>query len=379
MRVATLALCCAAAPARPVRAEPVPIGRYAEIHIGVSHRNAYATSGADAQRTGRSRAHAPAVAPRRLWSATLGQPRLLPPAVMADGTLIIGSAGGVHALDPRTGAQRWFAAVGAVRFTPSITPEGELVVVAGNKLWVLNRSGAPRELALNAAVTGEPLVLESGATVVPGPDGTVQTLGLDGMLLGSSVTVARQSVLQFTALAGGDMIAVAGPAQEVSLLSLRGGDERTLRLSQRVQTSPVVGNDDTIWLLGDGGTLWAMTVDGSVRASIELGQGGGTDDPALGWDGALRIGLRYGEVACFAASGRELWRHGVDGPPGAMLIDAEDTLLFVGPRGVLYAIDRGGDLRWRQPLELRGVGRPVLAADGTIYVVARSGQVEAWR
>jgi hypothetical protein len=47
---------------------------------------------------------------------------------------------------------------------------------------------------------------------------------------------------------------------------------------------------------------------------------------------------------------------------------------------VLYAIDRSGDLRYREQLDLRGAApRPVLGRDGTIYVVSASGQVQAWR
>ncbi len=362
-----------------VHAEPVPIGRYAEVHVGVSQRNPYATSGGDARRSGRSRARAPASAPRRRWGVTLAQARLLPPAVLADGTLIVGGAGGVQALDPDSGAERWFAHVGAVRFTPSITPDGWLVVVAANQLVLLSPAGSSRVLAADLRITGVPLLLDSGSMVVPGPAGQVQLLGADGTPLSTFATAAQQPVLRFTAWVGGDLVVLAGPSAEVSVLSLRDGADRTLRLAERVQTSPLVGDGQTLWLVGERGTLWEMGPDGGLHASVELGQGGATDDPALGWDGALRVGLRYGEIVCMEPGGHELWRRGVDGPPGPMLVDADDTLLFVGPRGVLYAIDREGELRWRQALGVRGAGRPVLGSDGTIYVVSRGGRIEAWR
>jgi outer membrane protein assembly factor BamB len=116
-----------------------------------------------------------------------------------------------------------------------------------------------------------------------------------------------------------------------------------------------------------------------VRLSFAIGQGSPTDGLALGWDGALRVGLRYGEIACFGADGRERWRRGLDSAPGPLTIDADNTALFVSTRGTLYAIDRDGELRWRQGLGVHGAGRPVLAANGTIYVVSRGGELQAWR
>jgi len=80
-----------------------------------------------------------------------------------------------------------------------------------------------------------------------------------------------------------------------------------------------------------------------------------------------------------ASDGRVMWRLGVDGPPGSMLIDADDTLLFVGQHGGLYAIARDGELRYRAPTGLRGAGRPVLGADGSVYLVGRGGEIAAWR
>ena len=122
-------------------AEPVPIGRYVEIPIGVSQRSPYAMSGGDARRTGRSRARAPAQAPSRLWSVVLPQRELVPPVVLEDGTLIVGSAGGVHAIDPASGEQRWYAPIGALRYTPSLTPNGELAAIAGGKLVLVGEQG----------------------------------------------------------------------------------------------------------------------------------------------------------------------------------------------------------------------------------------------
>lgn len=373
------ALLWGASLAATAHAEPVPIGRYVEIRVGVSHKHLYATSAADARRSGRSRARASKTAPTQLWSVMLPHHRLLPPVVLADGTLIVGSAGGVYALDPASGTARWFAPIGELRFSPSVTPAGDLVAIAGGKLVVLSKAGGVREVGLTFGLTAAPLVLDSGTVVAAGRDGQAQAVTLEGALLFSAPRSAPEAVLRWTASAGGDLVVGAGRTPELLLLSLQSGTSRVVRLPERVATNPIVGDDEMIWVLGQRGTLFGVAIDGQLRLSAGLGQGSPAEGPALGWDGALRVGLRYGEIACFAANGKERWRRGLDSAPGPMLIDADDSVLFVSARGTLYAIDRGGDLRWRHGLGVHGAGRPVLGADGTVYVVSRGGQLQAWR
>jgi outer membrane protein assembly factor BamB len=375
-----LALSCGVALAVAVAwAEPVSIGRYVEIPIGVSQRSPYAMSGGDARRTGRSRARASAEQPARVWSVVLPKRELVPPAVLEDGTLIVGSAGGVHALNPATGEQRWFAPVGPVRYTPSLTPNDELVVIAGGRLVLLSAAGESREVELPSRLTGAPLVLDSGTIVVLGRDAQAHVVGGDGAYVTSIPLSLPMPDLQWTASVGGDRVVISGPGQELTLLSLQAGDERPVHLAARAAASPLVADDETIWVIGERGTLWALSADGRARTSAELGQGGGRTPAALGWDGALRVGTPYGEVVSIAANGEERWRRGIDAAPGAILLDADDTALLVSARGTLYAIDRAGELRWRATLGVRNAGRPVLAQNGMLIVVARSGMIQAWK
>jgi outer membrane protein assembly factor BamB len=370
-----VACVCSALLASSALAEVVPIGRYVEIRGGAGHRHPYAMSGGDVRRTGRSRARVAEREPQRVWIATLPQRRLVPPAVLADGTLMVGGSLGVLALDPRTGAQRWFATIGAVRFTPSVAPDGSLTAVAGGVLFAIDANGSARELELPFDVTGAALVLDSGELIVAGRDGRVHAVAADGTHLGGAPAPRRQ----WTALAGGDLIAAAGAGAELTLLSPQDGSARTLELPARLATGPVVGDDEVIWVLGDRGGVWLVAAGGELREIAQLGETGFSGAPALGWDGALRAGLRHGEIVCLEPSGTERWRRGIDSPPGAMSIDVDDTLLVVSTRGTLYAIDRHGELRWRKSIDVRTAGRPVLARDGTVYVVSRSGDIQALR
>ena len=384
LRPARVAVCIAACAAGsraavPPRAhaESVAIGRYAEIHVGVSHRHAYATEGGDAQRTGRSRAHAPSAPPTRRWSVVLPTQRLLAPLVMADGTLIVGSATGVYALDPRDGLQRWFAPIGAVRGSPSITPDGEVTVVADGKLLTLQEGGRARQRGALVDLVGELLVLDSGALVVAGLDGALHVVAPDGSDV-SSVTWDATLPRWLASQRGGSVV-VAGLAAEVMLMSHGRGGARRVQIGESVTVRPLVGDGDSVWALSERGTVWVIAPGAVPQPIASLGQNGISVPASLGRDGGLRVALRYGEIVCVDASGTIRWRRGIDSPSSPMLLAADDTTLLVSGAGTLYAIDHSGELRWRVATEMRAGGRPVMGADGTLYLVGRGGRIEAWR
>jgi outer membrane protein assembly factor BamB len=369
------ALCALLLTAGTARAERVAIGRYAELHGRASGGLPYATSGGDARRSGRSRLRVPGHEPNPVWSVVLPQTRLSPPAVLADGTLIVGGSAGVHALDPNTGAARWFAQIGRVRYTPSITADGAIVAAADGRLFVLSQAGAARALSLPFAVIGMPLVLESGEVIVVGRDGRAHAVALDGAVLGSLPAGAAP----WTVLLEDGLFASAGPNTRLVLLSPASGQRREVVLPERLAVSPLAGPEPLLWALSERGAVWQLGPGGELRESARIGDSGIAGAPALGWDGALRVGLRQGEVVCIDASGSQRWRRGVDSPPGPILIDADDTALLVSARGTLYAIDRKGELRFRHSLDARAGGRPVLGRDGTIYVTFRGGRIDAFR
>ena len=255
-----------------------------------------------------------------------------------------------------------------------------MAIAAGKLRWISTR-GDSRTTELPALLTGAPLVLESGTVVALGLDGQAHLVSADGAYLESIPLPASNQKLRFTASVGADRVVAvaAGTRPALILFSLQRGNERSIRLSANLASSPLVADDDTIWTLDERGTLNGIGPDGRTRSSSELGQGGARMHSALGWDGAVRVGLPYGEIACVGARGEERWRRFVNSVPGAMLIDADDTTLVTSVRGTLYAIDRKGELRWRQAIDARGLGRPVLGQNGTLFLVARGGVVQAWR
>ena len=358
------------------RAESVPIGRYVELPIGRAVGHAYAASGGDGRRTGQSRFVAPLQAPVRQWSVTRFERVFVPPAVRADGTLLVAGREGVLAFDP-SGKLLWGAPVGSVRFTPALSASGEAVVNAGGKLFVLALDGKARELPLADRARGMPLLLDSDVLVAPGRDGQAHVLGLDGGYL-ASVPLADRAP-RFSADLGHGLIAIAGESELLTLLSPQGGSERTVRLPGPLMSPPIVTRQRTLLGLTERGSVIEIDAAGSVTSWADFGAGVLALGPARGRDGGLRVGLRHGEIACLGPGGGERWRRGIDGPPSAIALDRDDTALVLSSRGTLYAIDAAGELRWRVSTEVQSGGRPVLGGDGLVYLVGRGGRLEAWR
>ena len=60
-------------------------------------------------------------------------------------------------------------------------------------------------------------------------------------------------------------------------------------------------------------------------------------------------------------------------------VDAAGTTLAVDRGGRLFAIDETGVERWRVVIGTHTYQAPVLAADGTLYVVTEQGALHAYR
>lgn len=359
-----------------VRAESVPIGRYVELSLGTVDAHPNAMTSVDPQRTGRSRARAPSQRPALLWSRTLEQRRLVPPAVLSDGSLLVAGSLGVARL-AATGEQHWLAAIGRVRFTPVVLRNRSVVVTtAAGDLMLVDAAGGVRVLASGRRLTGLPLPISDDLIAVPSSDGQLHVIDLDGSP--RKVVPTAQPGASRTALVADDLVGLSG-ATGLSLLALHQGRERTVPLAQHVATAPIVGAGGLIWLVGREGLVWGVTQSGMVRFELSVGEARTRSQPALGADGSLRMATGAGALVCVGSDGVERWRRGVDGRIGAVTLDADDTALFVTSRGSLYAIDQKGELRWRVDLGERGVGRPVLGADGTVYLVAAGGRIHAWR
>lgn len=360
-------------------AHPVRIGRYAEIPHGVDPAHPYPALGGGPHRMGRIQGVVPPTAPEMIWERGLPHRHPRGPTIAADGTLYFGTREGLVARRP-DGHERWVLDdLGPVNVAPSLTPSNELVAVTvGGRLALVTTDGVlRRSVELGAATHAAPLVLDDGSVVVGTADGRIHRLnsnlrpvfdvaqpGVGG--LGQTASLARRGSL---VLPGSNTIAILDP---------RGALLRRVDLEARSTSAVVVGEDGILWVSTANGILLAIEPGGRVRSRTELG--GVHDDGAwlaLGHDGAVRVPTRGGLV-CVGPGGTSRWTFaGTFRTP--VVIGEADTVLAIDQARVLHAVAADGTERWH--VSLGGAisnNPPVMAADGTIYVLANR-RLQAWR
>jgi outer membrane protein assembly factor BamB len=365
--------------AGPVAAHPVPIGRYAEIPFGVRPDHPMPTEAGGPRRTGRLSARAPVREPSRLFELGLRHRRARGPTIAADGTLYIGTMGGLIALGP-DGTERWSATVGAVHAAPSLAPSDDVVVVTrGGLVAVVSPEGVVRRTAdLGAPARGSALVLDDGSMLVGTIDRRLHRLDanlrrvFDVELADASASAASQS-------ARGSIVVPTG--RVLTLLTPEGGLLHQVALSDRATAHASIADDGTIWVPTTEGVLHAFDASGRSRARVELGSrhydGASL---AIGSDGAVRVPTMSQGLVCVGPGGSERWR--LENPSwfnAPASIDADDTTLVVDRGGRLIAVAADGTERWRVVLGTYSFSAPVLGRDGTIYVTTERGELQAWR
>jgi outer membrane protein assembly factor BamB len=363
-----------------------------------SPQPAYAASGADQRRTGRSSGLAPKDKPKLLWTVRLSARGLVPPAVLRSGLLLVGSRSGLHALEPASGAERWFAPIGPVRYTPAVLPNDEVIAIGGTRAYRVDGRGRARALAPELKVARAAPLLDGERIVVigsfaeadrgngtlapssrppsaPAPEQLV-ALSINGEVL-SATALGIEHPRLLASIAPGLAVA-AGRDSLMSRAPTDGFGARVIDLGDAV-ASLLVGDDEETIAITESDQLIVLEASGSERRVAPGEPRAVTNGPALGRDGGLRLGLESGEILSLAADGTDRWRRGLDGRPGPILLDRNDTALFATSRGTLYAIDSGGELRWLLSADALRAGRPVLSGDGTLLIVFRGGLIAAYR
>jgi len=357
-------------------AERVSIGPFVALGTESSRRGNYAEPGGGPARRGRVRGLAPTSAPKPQWTLQLRQRNLAAPVLAADGTLYVAGDRGVSAIDS-AGKLLWFARAGKVGQSPTLEPGGGLLVVAGTRLLRVTGRDRWSELESGLVAAGPPLRLSGGAIAIASPAGRVHVLDPAGVHL-ARTPLPPSRRYRMAQLEGGSFV-VSGPPRRMSVVSVRGGLRGRFEQPHDVVAGPVIGASSTVWTVGDNGVLLGQSPRGRQRARVPLGPGRIQAPPAVGRDGLLRVGAEPPVLLGLGPGGRRRFGLTLDGRPGPITLDERDAALLVTDRGYLYVVEPDGSLRFRHGVHARGAPRPVLGADGRVFIADRAGRVTAWR
>jgi outer membrane protein assembly factor BamB len=255
------------------------------------------------------------------YSFTSGPPESLPLAT-ADGRVLLGAGGHLHAYDAGTGERDW--SVDADPVTPALSGD----------------------------------VLSTGLVGVDPTDGSV----LWRFRAGDGVH-ASPAVVGNTVYAGSD------DSHLYALAANTGGIEWTVATDGMVRGSPAVG-EDAVYTGTLSGSLYAVDrEDGTERWRVRVGSQ--VQSPTL-VDGTVYVGNFSDTLFAFdAADGTEGWRTEVDGRDFVALTNAVgDGAVYAGANGDLRAFETAdGTERWRATAGNRPVVQSVpVAAEGRVFV-----------
>lgn len=146
---------------------------------------------------------------------------------------------------------------------------------------------------------------------------------------------------------------------------------------QGLQSSPAIGTDGTIYFGSDGGILFALNRDGSIKWEYKTG-GSIVSSPAIGPDGTIHVGSTDRVLYALSPEGRLKW---LASPGSAMVASpaiAADGTIYVGTVfNSLVAISSGGTRLWVFQAGGNLVSSPVIGADGSIYIGCRDNKLYA--
>ncbi|MCS6797830.1 MAG: PQQ-binding-like beta-propeller repeat protein [Myxococcota bacterium] len=363
--------------------EQAQAGSHVTLHWGIDAAHPWPCEGGNAARTGRGTGRVPEEPPRIRSEVLMGGGRSAPPIIDRHGRVWLVSSAGVRVFAP-DGSERLTAAVDPVLATPSLLPDGRvLVATRGGDLLAFGPHQPPTSLrSLHPSLTVR-LVQPDGSLVIIADDGLIRIDSASGWpsrpVLGPAGPYRPAGSPD-----GRRLVWIDGHSLVVH--DTERGTSRRIALSGPIMAGPVLAAGGEVLAITADGLLYRVSRSGRIVSRVEVSNAAGRLDwiLALGTDGCARVRLHDAPLACVERDGSLRWRLELEAQLTSISLDARDTALAIDETGALVAVDGSGVLRWRAPPEPhRRAPRPEVApladADGTVYTVAPGGWLQRWR
>ncbi len=349
--------------------------------------------GRDARHSGTS----PVLGPQRAcvrWRRKLEGPVVPGPVAGPGGVVYAASNGGVlHAIDLRTGRDRWRFSGGDpygsdLSTSPAVLPSG-LVLWPGpdSTLYALDARGRRRWKRRYSGSALSPAVVDGGRTVIVGDDvGTLESLAVTGTRAPRvrwSVRLKETSYGSPAVSASGTVYTTAGS----SLYAVRGGRVLWRFPARQIsEVSPTVAGDGTVVFGANDDTVYGVSPAGKLRWRYGLGAYT-YSSPVVTPDGLAYVGDHKGFMNALDARtgrlvtrvlglGRTASRRDV-GIWTSAAIDSRHDVYFGTRPGHVYGFAPGG----RRLLDIDTGATvdsyPALAGDGTLLIGSENGSLYA--
>lgn len=318
------------------------------------------------------------------------------PALDSESTLYVGSKDGyLYAIDS-SGALKWRFQTGPVQTSPTLGPDEAIYVTnARGTLYAINHTGTKRwETELfhgrsNYNTNGNAIDSDfiyafclSALCSIEAENGSLRwslnyasaqysapAVLASGMIATNGrnrlKVVARDGTLQWTY-----------PPVTREAVDANGGLEPPGNLY--VVTPLAVGTDDTLYAGTGSGSLVAVGMGGQLKWQFEVSKPLAVAAPVIGSDGTIYFGSRDGRLYAVNPDGSKKWDlDTVKGISSSPVLAADGTIYVVSGDSVLAATGQG-ERKWSFVFNDAVPAAPTLAPDGTLYVATGSGKIYAF-
>ncbi len=358
---------------------------------------AWPSAGHDARHSGSTALLGP-TGGRIRWERRLEGPVTPGPAGGADGTIYAASNGGIlHALDPRTGADRWTYDGGGsygsdLSTTPAVLDDGTVVWPGpGGVVHGIDATGRPLWQWPVAGFALSPALLADGSVAVADMTGSVAVLEWPGSdhrrppRARWSVDLGRVSYASPAVGADGSVYGAAD-TDLVALDPVTGSVRWRFATGDTIEVSPSVAPDGTVVIASNDPFTYGVAPDGSQRWRHRRGALS-YSSPSVTATGLVYAGDHRGGVAVLdAASGRALARFQGQGPTAATrsvgvwtapAVDGAHRSYFGTRSGHVYGYGPDGTRLFDLAVGATVDSYPALTADGALVVGVTDGRLLA--
>ena len=346
--------------------------------------------GADAQHTFRVDTIGPASGAVR-WVYEADSRITTTPVYLADSSVVFATKkGSIYSLDKR-GSLRWRHSTGSCVSDSLTVGQGNAIYAAcrdgsvyaigpdGNALWIFSL----RDFVGDNEVVGflyPPVLGDDGILYAHADhDGTLLAITAEGTVLWAYEAGGVGSGMFAPVMDPEGRIYIGGGQKRMGWVAVIGGGGQLQRV---LEISDVFLNSASI--LQDGSILVYSFVDGLMRVDES-----GTTEWMYGYDGVnfAAAAVRADGVAYVSFDDGTLHAVGTDGElewqmryescvAGTPAVDGDDTAYACSQRS-LYAIDRGGGIRWQVETEDDVIESASIAPDGTVCFGTSEGLLYA--
>jgi len=292
-------------------------------------------------------------------------------AVAQDGTILISAADGFfYCLNPDASI-RWSADVGGARSDPVVAEDGTVYVGSDTGLWAVSAEGQ-EQWHYPGPDTNWTVV-----SVALGRDSTVYAVAGDGVLCAVRPDGSEKWVFDAGAHLG-SVIAI-GPGGDVYIVSpdkwlAAVGPDGALKWqfpAPRNITPPAIGADGTLYF---GLNTSLCAVDGNGTELWRYWAWTDVGPPVIGPGGAVYFGA--GDmVYALDSQGALLWSDRTDYVTGQPAVGSDSLLYVPTGRGLVYAYQPDGQVKWHVWFARGGCGNITVGKDGVLYVPTSAGRL----